>query len=142
MLVAAALWRPEGPVGNVRDVMDHPEFAHYVVGWPQRSDCGVIAEDEGPVGAAWFRLLPADDPGYGFVDAETPELSVGVVVPRRGQGIGSRLLSALIAQARNAGLPALSLSVESDNYARVLYERVGFQTVGAVGGSLTMLLRL
>ena len=63
MLVAAAFWRPEGPVGSVRDVMDQPEFAHYVAGWPHRSDCGVIAEDEHPVGAAWFRFLPANDPG-------------------------------------------------------------------------------
>ena len=42
----------------------------------------------------------------------------------------------------HTGLPALSLSVESDNYARGLYERVGFKAVRAVGGSLTMLLRL
>src|ERR1035438_2934347 len=69
MLVAAAFWRPEGPQGKVSDVMDQPELAHYVVGWPQPGDCGVIAEDEHPVGAAWFRFLPASDPGFGFVDA-------------------------------------------------------------------------
>jgi ribosomal protein S18 acetylase RimI-like enzyme len=34
------------------------------------------------------------------------------------------------------------LSVEPDNHARRLYKRLGFETVGAVGGSLTMLLRL
>ena len=52
MLVGAAFWRPDGPNGSVSDVMDRPEFAHYVAGWPQPSDCGVIAEDERPVGAA------------------------------------------------------------------------------------------
>jgi len=36
----------------------------------------------------------------------------------------------------------LSLSVEVDNYARRLYERVGFRQVGEVNGSVTMLLRL
>ena len=143
MLLAAAFWRPEGRSSrSVSDVTDRPEFAHYVAGWPQPSDCGVIAEDERPVGAAWFRSLPATDPGYGFVDAETPEVSIGVIVNRRGQGIGGRLLGALVTQARGAGLATLSLSVEPDNYARSLYERVGFQIVGAVGGSLTMLLRL
>jgi ribosomal protein S18 acetylase RimI-like enzyme len=142
MVAAAAFWRAEGPVGSVRDVMDRPELAHYVAGWPQPSDRGVIALDEGPVGAAWIRLFPANDPGYGFVDAGTPEVSIGVMLSRRGQGIGSLLLGSLVAQARGAGLAALSLSVESDNYARHLYERIGFQTVGSVGGSLTMLIRL
>jgi len=142
MVVAAAYWRPEGPVGSVREVMDQPELAHYVSGWPQPSDRGVIAEDEQPVGAAWLRLFRASDPGYGFVDAETPEVSIGVLLARRGQGIGSRLLRAVVAQARGEGVASLSLSVESDNYARRLYERVGFTTVGTVGGSLTMFLRL
>jgi len=142
MLVAAAFWRPEGPEGKVSDVMDRPELAHYVAGWPQPGDCGVIAEDEQPVGAAWFRFLPASDPGFGFVDAGTPEVGMGVAPTRRGQGVGSWLLSSLVAQARSDGLATLSLSVERDNYARDLYERVGFRAVGAVGGSVTMLLRL
>lgn len=142
MVVAAAFWRPEGPAGSVCEVMDQPHFAHYVAGWPQPSDCGVIAEDVHPVGAAWFRFFPANDPGFGFVDAGTPEVSIGVARPRRGQGIGARLLNALVAQARHAGLATLSLSVEPDNYARGLYERVGFRTVGGAGGSLTMLLRI
>jgi GNAT superfamily N-acetyltransferase len=142
MLVAAAFWRPDGPEGRISDVLEKPELAHYVAGWPQPGDCGVIAEDEHPVGAAWFRFLPASDPGYGFVDAETPEVGMGVARSRRGQGIGSRLLISLVAQARNDGLASLSLSVERDNFSRKLYERVGFRTVGEVGGSLTMLLRL
>ena len=94
------------------------------------------------MGAAWVRLLPQSDPGYGFVDGATPELSMGVVRMWRGRGVGSRLLDALIAAARVRGLTSLSLSVEPDNYARRLYERVGFQHVGEVSGSLTMLLRL
>lgn len=142
MVAAAAFWRPDGPAGSVRDVMDQPELAHYVGGWPQPGDRGVVAEDDRPVGAAWLRFLPESDPGYGFVDAETPEVSIGVVQHWRGRGVGSRLLGALIAQARGAGLTTLSLSVEPDKYARRLYERLGFQTVGGVGGSLTMLLRL
>ena len=69
-------------------------------------------------------------------------MSIRVILNRRGQGIGARLLGTLVAQARGSGLATLSLSVEPDNYARSLYEWAGFQTVGAVGGSLTMLLRL
>ena len=94
------------------------------------------------MGAAWVRFLSESDPGYGFVDAATPELSMGVVQAWRGRGVGSRLLDALIAVAREKGLASLSLSVEPDNYARRLYERVGFRQVDESSGSLTMILRL
>lgn len=142
MLVAAAFWRPDGPPGSVREVLKQPDLAHYILGWPRPGELGVIAEDEQMVGAAWLRLLPAHDPGYGFVDAQTPELSMGVVRRRRGQGIGASMLEALLASAREHGYSALSLSVEPDNRARYLYERFSFQEVGTAGGSVTMLLRL
>lgn len=142
MLVAAAFWRPDGPTGSVPDVMARPELAHYIAGWPLSRDSGVIAEAGLPIGAAWLRFLPESDPGFGFVDAGTPEVSVGVVPHRRRQGVGNRLLRALLAQARDAGLTTLSLSVEADNDALRMYTRLGFQKVGQVGGSFTMLLRL
>lgn len=143
MLVAAAFWRPDEPAGSVAAVLSTPEFAHYVAGWPLPGDLGIIALDgQQPVGAAWARLLPESDAGYGFVDAATPEVSMGVVQAWRGRGVGAQLLDALIAAAREQGLTSMSLSVEADNYARHLYERVGFRQVDAVDGSLTMLLRL
>ena len=142
MLVQATFWRPDGPRGNFEDVAGQPELAHYVAGWPRPSDLGVVAEAGHPVGAAWLRFFAADDPGYGFVDAETPEMAMGVVPSWRGRGVGSGLLDTLIVAARDAGSVALSLSVEPDNPARRLYERFGFQQVGDADGSLTMLLRL
>ncbi|MGB3257934.1 MAG: GNAT family N-acetyltransferase [Ornithinimicrobium sp.] len=143
MLVVAAFWRSDRPPGSVREVLSQPQLAHYVTGWPRADDLGVIALDgEQSVGAAWVRLFPRSDPGYGFVNATTPELSMGVVRMWRGRGVGSLLLEALIAAGRDQGLKTLSLSVEPDNDARRLYERVGFRAVGEVSGSLTMLLRL
>lgn len=143
MLVAAAFWRPDGPSGSVAEVLSEPKLAHYVAGWPRAGDLGVIAlAEQEPVGAAWIRFLPESDPGYGFVDAATPELSIGVVRAWRGRGVGSRLLDTLIAAARKQGLGSVSLSVEPDNRARRLYERVGFRQVDEVDGSLTMLLQL
>jgi GNAT superfamily N-acetyltransferase len=84
----------------------------------------------------------AEDPGYGFVEAATPQVSMGVVQDWRGRGVGARLLAALIDAAREAGLVTLSLSVEIDNYARRPYDRFGFREIGRVGGSLTMLLHI
>jgi len=142
MLVVAAFWRPEGRTGTVQDVLKQPKLAHYVRGWPRPGDLGVIAEYDQLIGAALLRFLPVHDPGYGFVDDATPGLSIGVVPASRGQGVGSSLLAALVASAREHGFAALSLSVEPDNRARHLYERIGFQEIGTEGGSLTMLLHL
>ncbi len=77
-----------------------------------------------------------------LVSQDDTELSMGVMRAWRGRGIGSRLLGELIAAACEHGLASLSLSVEPDNYARRLYERVGFRRADETNGSLTMLLPL
>ena len=62
-------------------------------GWGRPGDNAVVAIDEfQPVGAAWYRLFEQDEPGYGFVDEETPELTIAVVPSRRGRGLGEELL--------------------------------------------------
>ena len=73
--------------------------------------------------------LPPHDPGYGFVDEGTPEVSLGVRAEARGRGVGTSLLTALVREAGRRGLAALSLSIEPDNPAVRLYERLGFQIV-------------
>jgi GNAT superfamily N-acetyltransferase len=107
-----------------------PILWRYVVAWGRRGDRAVIASDGPfPVGAAWYRLFSAQEPGLGFVDEQTPELAIAVVPSWRGKGIGAELLTALMEQARADGFAALSLSVDSDSPAIALYDRFGFRTV-------------
>jgi GNAT superfamily N-acetyltransferase len=133
---------PPGVTGLSFDVaLRIPEISHYVDGWPRPGDVSVIAEDgDRPVGAAWCRLFPADDPGYGWVDTDTPELVIAVVDGLRGQGIGRALLRALAGAARAAGYERLCLSVSQGNPGAVaLYLTEGYRVVGLDGGgSLTM----
>jgi ribosomal protein S18 acetylase RimI-like enzyme len=117
MLVVAADSRPERPSRSVAEVLSDPALGHYVAGWGRAGDVGVIAEADVPVGAAWWGFFAADDPGYGFVDDKTPEVSIGVHQTYRGQGTGTELLETLIEYAVRERVPALSLSVEPDNYA-------------------------
>jgi GNAT superfamily N-acetyltransferase len=105
-------------------------------------DFGLIAGDGAPVGAVWARTFSAEEPGYGFVAEDIPEITMAVVAPQRGRGIGRRLLEALVAAARERGWRAVSLSAEDGNGVVRLYREVGFVTVGRVGGSDTMLLDL
>ena len=92
----------------------------------------LIAIDDGfPIGAAWYRLFRKDQPGYGFVDEETPELAIAVVPSRRGRGIGEALIEALSERARADGFTALSLSVERGNEAlATFYGQHGFAVFG------------
>lgn len=141
MLAVAADWRELTP-RPVSEVLAAPEFAHYIDGWPAPGDFGLVAEEDAPVGAAWWRHFSAADPGYGFVDEDTPEISVGLLPEARGVGTGTFLLEALISAAQRHAIPRLSLSVEVDNPAHQLYRRLGFNDVDTVGGSVTMVLAL
>jgi ribosomal protein S18 acetylase RimI-like enzyme len=114
-------------------------LARYVDNWGRPGDLAVIAHETGNrVGAAWLRLFRAAEPGYGFVDEQTPELSIAVVPSRRGRGFGPQLLEALMNRARLEGYTALSLSVERENPALKLYERFGFRPVEERGDTLVM----
>jgi GNAT superfamily N-acetyltransferase len=115
----------------------------YVSGWGRRGDASVIALDGGfPIGAAWFRLFTSDEPGFGYVDDETPEVAVAVVPSRRGRGIGTELLDALVNVAKEQGYAGLSLSVEADGPAMHVFEKQGFEKVEQTDGSWTMRLNL
>ena len=138
MLHHAYYWKERAP-----DTGPGP-VALYVKAWGRPGDTAVIAIDGGfPVGAAWYRLFGAERPGYGFVDERTPELAIAVVPSARGKGIGSALLDTLLARAREAGYPSISLSVDRNNGGAIeLYERHGFERVGEDADSLTMLAHL
>ena len=135
-LAIAADWRPGAPVRTPAEVLADPVLAAYLAGWPGAGERGVVAVDGTPLGAAWWRFLPG---GYGFVRADVPEVSVGVLPEHRGRGAGTALLRALAASAEADGLAGLSLSVERDNPAVRLYRRLGFVEVAGDQGALTML---
>lgn len=137
MLYEAACWRP-GPRPPKDEVLSEPHVARYHEGWGRPGDTAVIAEAGEPVGAAWYRLFDAEKPGYGFIDATIPELSIGVSTEHRGRGVGRALLAALMDVAREEGFDALSLSVEEDNPALRLYERSGFRRVSRSGNAWTL----
>lgn len=140
MLVEAAGWDRYRPRLTPAQVLADPQLEHYVAGWGRPDDLGVIAEVSGqPVGAAWLRRFAADDPGYGFVAPDVPELSVAVVAGWRGRGVGSVLLEAVVQAATERGVTAVSLSVETGNPARSLYAAHGFREVSRGLGSVTML---
>jgi uncharacterized protein len=143
MLYEAVHWGPEetGPKPPPEEVLSDARLQRYVAGWGRPGDFAVAREAESgrEIGAAWYRIFPEDEPGYGFVDGRTPELAIAVSEGHRGGGVGGALISALTEAARTRGFDALSLSVQKSNPgAERLYERNGFVVVRDGGGDLVM----
>jgi ribosomal protein S18 acetylase RimI-like enzyme len=139
MLVEAANWLRKDR--SRTQTPEDPATAHYLEGWPEPTDIGVVAiEGEGrPVGAAWLPFFLPEDPGCGFARADIPELVIGVVAERRGQGVGRTVMRAV---ARLAGIDHISLSVERANPAAELYRSQGYRVVDSGEHADTMLLDL
>ena len=125
MFAAAVWWREPAPAADAVAM-----FPQYFADWGRAGDVALIAIDDFPVGAAWFRFMR----GYGFVADDVPELGIAVIPEARGRGVGRVLLEALQREAT-----ALSLSVHSDNPARRLYAAAGFVEVERSESAITML---
>lgn len=146
MLREAFDWTGQGRFTR-EQVLADPAIAHHVEGWPLPGDFGVVAMEDGeagpePAGAAWARALPAEDPGYGFVAPDVPEITLAVAPGHRGRGLGRALLTALVDEAARRGTGRLSLSVEDGNGVVRLYRETGFTPVGRSGDADTMVLDL
>ena len=130
-----ALYVPHGEPPWPEDIVSEPVIAKYLDGWGRPGDLGLIGElDQKAVGAVWLRTFDLAHAGYGYVDDDTPELSIAVVPECRGHGLGSALMSAIESQALKAGYASISLSVDYRNPARRLYQRLGYREV-VVGGT-------
>ncbi|MEM9948795.1 MAG: GNAT family N-acetyltransferase [Cyanobacteria bacterium P01_D01_bin.36] len=133
---------------SVSVVKTNLDLIRYVAGWGRVGDFGVVAEqDSAPVGAAWLRLWTEENRGYGYIANDVPELAIAVVPEMRGQGIGTALLSKVLALVKSE-FPAVSLSIRADNPALRLYQRMGFvpvtgsEVINREGGlSFTMIYR-
>lgn len=128
----------DGAAPFERSILRQPDIAHYLHGFGGvDGDDAQICEtaDGSAIAAAWCRRLTSDDPGYGHVRDDIPELGMAVEASWRGQGIGRRLLGSLL--ERN---PEMSLSVDDENVgAALLYRSLGFEVVETEGGASTML---
>lgn len=142
-IVYHAIHVPPGAEPPPRSILSEPGVSKYVCEWGRPGDYGLLAEDSESLeimGAAWLRLFTRQDPGYGFLDENIPELSVALFPGFRGKGVGTALMTRIFDHAKTL-YPAVSLSVVATNPALRLYERLGFQRVSVTGNSITAQLR-
>jgi ribosomal protein S18 acetylase RimI-like enzyme len=143
MLYEAAFWRPDTERPTMDEALRRPELAVYLDGWGRPGDQGLIAHAaEQPTGAVWVRCFDDRSHGYGYIDQHTPELTIAVHPRHRRQGIARALLLAMLTHLGRAGVAAVSLSVEDENPARLLYEQQGFSVHARSAAATTMIRRV
>ena len=120
-----AIFIPEGVEPPSRDIVNRPELKVYYEDFGSgKADHCIVAEDDGKiVGAVWTRIM--DD--YGHVDDDTPSFAISLYKDYRGQGIGTKLMTAMLDLLKEKGFKKASLAVQKANYAVRMYEKVGFR---------------
>ncbi len=111
------------------DSLQRPELNIYYQNFGQGVyDYGqVITVNTGkPIGMIWCRLIK----GYGYVQADFPELIMAIRPQFQHRGYGTQLLASFLNLANQHNFTGLSLCVTKANKAAVhLYENAGFERV-------------
>lgn len=139
-----AVYVPDGEEKFDKSLLKTSKLANYVENWGRDGDYGLIAlnEQNKKIGAVWIRLFNELTRTYGYVDEQTPILSMALLPEYRGIGIGTKLMKEIIALAKENQFKAISLSVAPANSALSLYEKFGFIKIGIDGTSWDMIAKL
>lgn len=114
-------------------------ISRYLDGWGRQGDSALIAMEGGhSIGAAWYRLFPETQQGYGYIDESTPELTLVVVPTKQGQGVGTRLLAAALNRARGDDFASISASVQRGTRELETFLKGGFEQVREDGENLIL----
>ena len=122
-----AIFVPQGVPAPPRSIIELPELQVYVrdFGGGEADICFAAETGGRVIGAAWTRVM--DD--YGHIENGVPSLAISLYEQYRGQGIGTSLMRAVLAELKQRGYAKVSLSVQKANAAVRLYQRLGFVTV-------------
>lgn len=138
-----AIYIPPGKPKPPKSIVFDPQLSKYVENFGRRGDFAfVLVGENGLVGAIWTRLFDKKAETYGFVDEETPELSIAIREDYRNRGFGGLLLENLFQKLKANGFNKVSLSVDKQNPAVNLYQRFGFEIVSEQGTAFTMLKKI
>ena len=120
-----AIFIPAGAEKPSKEIIKNEELQVYIKNFgTYKDDNCVIAEyNDKIVGACWTRIMN----DYGHIDNETPSFAISLYEEYRGKGIGTELMKSMLMLLKNKGYKRASLSVQKNNYAVKMYEKVGFK---------------
>jgi Acetyltransferases len=139
-----AIYQPDRNNLIPKTVLEIPEVNAYIKDFGSKKDDYCFVADLGGdiIGAVWVRIISGTIKGYGYVDDETPEFAISLFAEYRNQGLGKRLMSAMINHLRKNSHKKTSLNVKKENYAIRLYEKMGFEVISENEEDYLMLLNL
>ena len=135
-----AIYVPSGIEPPPKTVIYFPELQVYVADFGKKEhDIALVAEvNQKIIGAVWVRIMN----DYGHIDNTTPSLAMSVFKEYRGLGVGTALLKELISLLKSKGYSRISLSVQKDNYAVKMYQRIGSTILKEVDEEYIMVIAL
>lgn len=122
-----AIFIPEGVAPPPRSIINQPDLQVYIRNFGKEKDdiCFVAETDGKVVGAVWVR----DMKDYGHIEDGVPSFAISLYKEYRNLGIGTELMTAMLAQLKSRGYSKTSLAVQKANYAVRMYKKVGFEIV-------------
>ncbi len=139
-----SIYQPDEANPISREVINIPKVSAYIDNFGQKKDdyCLVADLNGQIIGAVWVRILADEIKGYGNVDDKTPEFAISLFQEYRKQGIGTLLMKKMISYLVEKGYNQTSLSVQKENYAARMYQKLGFEIIGENDEDYLMLLKL
>ena len=122
-----AIFIPEGVPAPPKSIIENEDLQVYVRDFGEKADdrCLVAEVDGRIIGAVWTRVMN----DYGHIADGIPSLAISLCKDYRHQGIGTELLREMLQLLRRDGYQQVSLSVQKENYAFLMYQKAGFKVL-------------
>jgi len=139
-----AIYHPDPANPYPKEVIYYPQVRVYWDNWGKEKDdyCLLALVDDKPIGAVWIRTFQGEIKGCGYIDEHTPEIAIALFEEYRNQGIGTEMMTQMIALMKDKGYKQVSLSITKGNPAIHLYERLSFKVIDENEEDYIMLLSL
>lgn len=135
-----AIFIPNGEKKLPKEIINEPELNIYIKDFGRKNDFCLVAEKETKlIGAIWIRQFNESEKGFGFVNLETPELSMAIIEKYRGNGIGKIMLNKMLSKITVLNFKQVSLSVDNRNFAYEFYKKNSFIEIDSEKNSVKML---
>ena len=120
-----AIYIPEGMPLPDKSIIEKPKLSLYYqdFGSGKADNCIVAEKDNKVIGAIWSRIMN----DYGHIDDDIPSLAISLLKQYRGQGIGTNLMKQMLKLLKYQGYEKASLAVQKENYAVIMYRKLGFK---------------